>query len=734
MKAKQGEEEITNSPTRRTEASRRRDLLIEGLTCWRCEHARRVAHLVDGEAYFEAVAAAIESAESQILMLGWDFHSRVRLRRSSEPDGSTEELAARLDSAVDRNRRLQVYVLGWDFAMIYALEREALPLYRLGLRSRRRVHFHLDDGHPPGASHHQKIVVIDDALAFVGGFDLTSCRWDTREHQAADSRRSDPGFPEYDPFHDVQLAVDGNVARALGELARDRWWRATGERLAAPRAGGDPWPEGLAPDLREVEVGISRTEPSFRDRNEVREVEALHVQSIRAAQRSIYIENQYLTAARIGEVLAERLREADGPEVVIVAPRVCSGWLEESTMGVMRARLLDRLRDADRSGRLRVLYPVVPELGHRTINVHAKVTVVDDRLLRVGSANLSNRSMGLDTECDLAVEAGEDEQTRAAIERFRNDLLGEHLGASAEQVRQTIAAEGSLLAGIEVLRGGPRTLEPVTAELPAWAEELVPETTVFDPEKPVDIETMLASFLPDAVSEEHRPLLWRLGLSVLALALLAIAWRWTPLSDWITPEKMVFLSRWLQQDPAGPLVATGAIAIGSCLMVPVTVMIVTAALVFGWLLGFATALAGALAGTAAGYGIGRLLWRDAIRRLGGRRLNRLSRALARRGVTAVALVRLVPVAPFTVVNLVAGASHIRLRDCLLGTLLGMAPGALALTIFASSARRAILEPGWSTVLSVLVLAGLLWWGFRRLRRHLEGRDASGIRDGDPRSS
>jgi len=710
------------SRTQRATASGRPDLLIEGLTCWRRECARRVAFLVDGEAYFEAVAAAIARAQSQILMLGWDFHSRVRLRRTGRPDGLPEELAARLNAAVERNKRLQVHILGWDFAMIYALEREALPLYHLGIRTRRRVHFHLDDRHPAGASHHQKIVVIDDALAFVGGLDLTSCRWDTREHRAEDSRRSDPGFPDYAPFHDVQLAVDAGVARSLGELARDRWRRATRERLAAPAAAGDPWPATLEPDLRDVGVGIARTRPSYQGSEEVREIEALYVRAIRAARHSIYIENQYMTAARVLEVLSERLREPDGPEVVIVAPRVCSGWLEESTMGVLRAGWLGRLRDADRCERLRVFYPVVPGLDDQRITVHAKVMVVDDRLLRVGSANLSNRSMGLDTECDLAIEAGGDEQTAAACERFRNELLGEHLGASAEEVGKAIVAAGSLVAGVEALRGGPRTLEPVTAEIPDWAEQIVPETAIFDPERPIDMEGMLASFLPEEVAEERRPLLWRLGLSLLALACLAFIWRWTPLSAWVSPEGMASLASWLQHDPAGPFAAAAAIAIGTCVMLPVTVLIVAAGLVFGWLVGFATALAGALAGTAGGYAIGRLLWRDAIRRLGGRRLNRLSRAMAKRGVTSVALVRLVPVAPFTVVNLVAGASHIRLRDCLLGTLLGMAPGVLALTLFANSAMLAIRKPGWSTVLGVLVLAALLGWGFRQLRRYLEGRE------------
>ncbi len=723
-------EAVADRYSRFVKGTARERMLLEGSTCWRRERAQRVALLVDGEDYFEAVAAATARAQSQILMLGWDFHSRVRLRRNGGGDSLPDQLAARLDAIVEHRKGLEIHILGWDFAMIYALEREMLPLYRLGLLTHRRVHFRLDGRHPAGACHHQKIVVVDDALAFVGGFDLTSCRWDTRDHRATDSRRSDPGFPEYGPFHDVALAVDGEAARALGELARERWSRATGERLPAPTARGNPWPSELKPDLREVNVGIARTEPHYESRPEIREVEALYLQAIRQARHSIYLENQYLTAARVGDVLVQRLGETDGPELVIVGPRVCSGWLEESTMGLLRARLLDRLRDADRFGRLRVFYPVVPGLGDQAINVHAKLMIVDDRLLRIGSANLSNRSMGLDTECDLAIEADDDPKTRTAIDRLRNDLLGEHLGVAADQVAKAIAEKGSLGAAIDDLRGGPRTLEPITDALPDWADEVVPETTLFDPEKPIELEKMIASFVPEDVPDLDRPLRWRVGASLLAIAGLAIAWRWTPLGDWITPESLVSVTSWLQQHPGSPLAAGALIAIGSCLMVPVTVMIVAAGMVFGWLMGFATALGGALLGAAAGYAIGRVLWRDVVRRVGGRRLNSLSRILGRRGVMSVALVRIVPVAPFTVVNIVAGASHVRLRDCLLGTLLGMAPGTLALTVFADSATLAIRRPGWATILGVVALAALLGWGYRRLRHQVESHTPLAARDRD----
>src|SRR5690606_25957780 len=97
------------------------------------------------------------------------------------------------------------YVLAWDFAMLYALDREWLPAYKLEWRAHRRLHFRMDGEHPPGGSHHQKMVVVDDALAFVGGLDLTRARWDTPAHSPGDPRRVETAPEPYRPFHDIEL-------------------------------------------------------------------------------------------------------------------------------------------------------------------------------------------------------------------------------------------------------------------------------------------------------------------------------------------------------------------------------------------------------------------------------------------------------------------------------------------------------------------------------------------------
>jgi phosphatidylserine/phosphatidylglycerophosphate/cardiolipin synthase-like enzyme/uncharacterized membrane protein YdjX (TVP38/TMEM64 family) len=698
-------------------------ILAPGRSCWRVERAERRAFLIDGEAYFGRLADALENAREQVLLIGWDFHGGMRLRR--EPDALP--LVEFLDHLARRRPSLRLYLLDCDFPMLYALERENLPTLRFGARTHRRVRFRLDGNHPFGASQHQKLIVIDDAVAFLGGFDLAACRWDGREHRADDPRRSDPGFSDYRPFHDVGVAVAGPAAAALGALARERWHRATGRRLPRVRGAHDPWPRDLAAQLRDVDVGLARTLPAWDGQPEVHEIETLWLDSLQAATRSIYVENQYLTAARVADALCERLRDPDGPELVIVGPRSCSGWLEQATMGAMRARVARRLWDSDAHGRLALLYPELPGPGGPALNVHSKLAIVDDELLRIGSANLSNRSMRLDSEIELAVEARGDPRVREAIASLRAELLGEHHGCGAERLRAALAAEGTLRTALERLDPGPgeRRLAPLDPHLAAPDDAWLPARAVADPERPVSLEELSAQLLPEPPVEASGPPRWLRVALVLAGVLAAAAlWRWTPLSAWARPEALAELARPLRTGPAGPPLAAAAIALSATAFAPVTALIVASGLVFGPWLGAAVGLVGALASALLGFAIGRRLWPDAVHRLLGPRLRRVSHRIAGRGVLAVAAVRIVPVAPFAAVNLAAGASRVGLRDFATGTLLAMAPGALALTTLAERLRRAVFEPGWESALALLALAALVvgatWWLQRRFERASRG--------------
>lgn len=680
-----------------------RTIAAAGVNCWRRERAERVAFLIDTAVYFEALAGALARAERSVLIAGWDFDTRLRLRREAPDD--FPPLGKLLSRAVIERPGLQVRILLWDFPIMFALDRELFPLSRFLPRSRGRLKVHFDSVHPVGASLHQKLVVIDDRLAFVGGVDLTARRWDTTAHLPRDPRRVDPTDVPYNPYHDVQMAVAGPVAAALGELFRDRWRRATGRDLVGPPTPtGDPWPPTLAPDLSGQTVAIARTDPLAAG-GPVREVEELFLDTIAAADRYLYFENQYLTSARIGDALANRLHEPDGPEVVIVGPQKNHGWLEHQIMGNLRANLIKRLRAADRHDRFRVYYPEVRRGAPVSVFVHSKLMVADDRMVRIGSANLSNRSMGLDTECDLFLESEGDPQAERAIGGLRDRLLAEHLGAKPEEVRAAVAAEGSLIRGIERLNHREYTLAPVEEELTEWVNVMVSESRLFDPDEPMSADSMIENLLPEELKgwPHWRGLLAFIVISLLTMALSA-ALPFTPWGDAFSPEDLIDLAVGLRAPPWAPLAALGFFLAGGFLFLPESVLILVTAMVFGVVPGFLYSLLGTAANAAALFGLGRLLGRNLVRRLTGRRLNRISRKLARRDLFGIAALRVFPAGHYGLTNLVAGVSGVRWRDFLFGTILGMAPEALAVSVFGYLLARAVVHPGLINLLAAFGIA------------------------------
>ncbi|WP_312895164.1 phospholipase D-like domain-containing protein [Microvirga sp.] len=466
-------------------------------TCWRIEQADRIALIVDAADYFQAAQSAMLKAQHSILMIGWDFDTRIDLDPTGETGEYPRRLGAFLTWLVDTKPDLHVNILKWDLGMVKSLWR-GTTLFRVAQWAwHERITFKLDGAHPPGAAHHHKIVVIDDAVAFCGGIDMTGDRWDTSEHRDDDPRRRRPFTRRaYGPWHDATTAVSGAAAKALGDHARERWKRASGEVLAPPPAGSDPWPDRLPVDMADVAVAIARTIPAYDDQAEVREIEALYLAAIAAARRSIYFESQYFASRAVAEAIALRLDEPDGPEFVIVNPESAEGWLEEEAMGSARARLLAMLRRRDRFGRLRVYTPVTA--GEQPIYVHAKIMIMDDRLLRVGSSNLNNRSMGYDTECDLALETEDDTPVADVIRRFRAGLLAEHLGTSPEQVSATMAEKRSLIAAIEALSGPGRSLRPFDPPEINDAEKALADHELLDPERPRS--------LLQALSRPHLPI------------------------------------------------------------------------------------------------------------------------------------------------------------------------------------------------------------------------------------
>ncbi|MCJ2188261.1 phospholipase D-like domain-containing protein [Novosphingobium beihaiensis] len=458
---------------------------------WRYAMARRAYLAIDAAEYFGIIREAMEMAQQRIFLIGWDFDSRILLPygRRWWQRGRKRRFPARLGSyilwLVKRNRALEVLLLKWNFAMVKYLFRGTMLFDLVRWAVRRQIDFKFDSAHPVGCSHHQKIVVIDDVFAACGGIDMTSERWDTPEHRPHDPRRRRPTGGLYGPWHDVTMVMDGDVAIALGQLGRDRW-RIAGGRRVQPCAPQDtsPWPEDLRPEFENVEIGIARTSAKYAGTPQICEIERLFIEQIRRARCFAYIETQYFASRAIAEAICERLLEADPPEFLVVTPLTAHGWLEQVAMDTAREELLETLRHADHAGRFRIYHPVATD--GTPIYVHAKLMIIDDEILRVGSANMNNRSMGLDSECDVFIDTARpaNGHAGAAITRLRLRLLAEHCGAGTETVRSRIERHGSMAAMIDSLAGSGKHLAPLPLKHLSEAERALGLSGLLDPERP----------------------------------------------------------------------------------------------------------------------------------------------------------------------------------------------------------------------------------------------------------
>lgn len=462
---------------------------------WRYVHATRASVVIDADGYFELISDAMLNARQRIFLIGWDFDTRIHLsagRHSRVETDRQQRYPTRLGSfivwLVKRRRDLDIRVLKWNFAFVKSLFRGRMVFDLIRWAARDHVDFKLDSAHPAGCSHHQKIVVIDDMFAVCGGIDMTSDRWDTRDHLHEDVRRRLPNGKPYAPWHDVTMLMEGEAARSLSELGRDRWEAAGGKPLlpCTPQEGS-AWPDRLVADFENVEIGIARTRAKYGECSQISEIEALFVEQIARAKRFVYAETQYFASRKIAEAIAKRLDEPDPPEFVIINPRNADGWLEQQAMDTARVRLVQSLKERDHAGRFRIFVPYTS--GGTPIYVHAKLTIVDDEILRVGSANMNNRSMGLDSECDVFIDAQRpaNNGVEARIERLRHSLLAEHCGVGEEDVANLLAAHGSMIAMIDALPKEGKRLSPLPLdELDEVAEEIA-DSAVLDPERPDDM-------------------------------------------------------------------------------------------------------------------------------------------------------------------------------------------------------------------------------------------------------
>ena len=461
---------------------------------WRYARASRAHAVIDAADYFSLMREAMMRARQRILLIGWDFDTRIMIgggrrwwnlpRKRISP----ARLGPFIVWLANRRKQLDVRVLKWNFGAFKAFFRGSMKLDLLRWWRHPRIVFKLDSAHPLGCSHHQKIAVIDDRFAVCGGIDMAGDRWDTRDHLDHDPRRKRPGGGLYGPWHDCTMLLEGEAAAVLGRFGRKRWEQAGGKPFKPCRPQEpSPWPARVEAEFRDVEIGISRTRSHYAEAREVREIEALFLDHIARAKRFIYFENQYFASRRIAEAIAQRMAEPDPPEIVLINPESSSGWLEQAAMDGARIRLVKAIKQVDHRNRFSVWHPYTAEGA--PIYVHSKLTIVDDEILRIGSANLNNRSMGLDSECDVFIDSARpgNDHCRDPIRRLRISLLAEHCGIRPETVAEQLDRHGTMASMIAAAPQDGRRLGQFVPRVLSDAETALADNEVLDPERPEEM-------------------------------------------------------------------------------------------------------------------------------------------------------------------------------------------------------------------------------------------------------
>jgi len=675
--------------------------------------------LNDAAAYFGALRDALLLAQRQVHIIGWDIHSEMPLVGASGrvDDELPIALGPFLAGLLKVKPELRINILVWDFAALYAPEREWNSADKFTAGCDGRIRFCLDSSLPLGSSQHQKIVVIDNAIAFSGGLDLTIRRWDTSEHLAEHPLRRDPDGKPYPPFHDVQCMVEGEAAAALGEIAVARWRAAGCPVEACETVEGDRWPASVPAGAQRIQAAIARTGLRTASQAGVDEVARLFEDSINTASRFIYIENQFTSATEIAEMLARRMADVPSLHVLIVTPKAHSSWLESQAMHGGRGGFFNPFVAAGVADRLRILYPAVQDGEHAAaVMVHSKVMIVDDGFLRVGSANLNNRSMGADTECDLAFE-GKCDGHREFIRGLRRSLVGHFCGVGED----TIAANEHDLLGFldrHAAAGTGRALLPIDCQptpLGAMTGIIQP---IADPKTPLNLQGAARRMWTP------RTVLAVTGTAA-ALAGLALVWHTTSLREFTDIGYVASVISGYSHSAFAPLFAVMAFVLGGLVLFPVVVLIAATAAALGPWIGALSATAGVLASALLLFMIGRFLGHKRLQSLLGSRALRIQRRIVGKGVVAVAMIRMVPVAPFSLVNVLAGASQLRLTDFLAGTVLGMAPGIIAMAALGAQIADFARNASWSNAiplgLTIVVWIAVClavqfvvtWWSGRR---------------------
>lgn len=691
-----------------------------GHNCNVISRANQLRFLVDGKEYFDAFQAAAKLAEHCLFIVGWEVDSRLKLN-PNDPDSSVT-LEEFLDKLCEEKPQLQIRILSWDSNFFMSFNRDLLLPLKYGFTSNSRIQLYLVNDHPDIASHHQKIIVIDDSLAMIGGYDLAGDRWDTCEHKRDDPRRLTPRGEPYMAVHDVHTILNGPGASALGDLARRYWQRTTGETLEPVSNTRLIWPEGFEPHFHDVCVAVANTTPPLRGEAAVKEIETTYLDAIRAAKDFIYIENQYLTATRPLKALANVLRKKDGPQILINTPKYHYSFLEKAALEVRRYRAIKSLQRADKYNRLRLVTLGYNDHPKESVKIHSKLMIVDDRFITVGSANLNNRSMGLDDEANLHIESDNREKISHCIAHIRNSLLAEFMDVDVKEFEKRLADSGNnIFATIDTQKGPNAKLQNFNVESLAKASAIFPISLFGDPYTPLDYDVIHENLLRRKKHPVLTHPLFSIALLILVLAVAGyVGQHLSPTTE--LSEILKEMRLWAH----GPLTAIYifiAVFLGSLFFVPMNALLLASALLFPSLLGFISVFLALLSSALCLFFVGKSMSSKDPHDKTHKVFEEMKTFFERKAIMAMITIRVLPVAPFTMVSTASGYFGIEWKTYLIGTFFGLLPGTAAVFWLIHTWRDAMVRSNSTAEYALIVVGVCVWtlmiWKFIRAPKTIE---------------
>lgn len=698
--------------------------------------ARYAAPVVDYANYYRALHEAIIKAKRSIFIVGWDIDSRIRLLRGEEEKAAQwpSIISELIAEKAKQNPNLQVYLLRWDSSLAFFGMREVWAKEVWDEKTPDNVHTVLDSSIPMGGSQHQKIVIIDDELAFSGGMDVAVHRWDTREHRINEPERDDGDGP-YGPFHDVQVAVTGPIVKELSKLVRWRWNRLVDKtkritELAESeknKALPDCWPQSVKPIFENIDCAVSQTVPFMDDVEPVQEVRRMLLTLIEQAEEFIYIENQFANRGEIAEALNARLKACPNLRVLLVSSYQPVGAVETEAYWAGRIDFKQILESGVEPERVLVAYSgsTNKEGVKGQKRVHAKVMVIDNTHFVIGSSNLTNRSMSLDTECDL-IFAASNQTHHDQIAWFRNDLISEHAGWSVDEVQQFIDGEDTFANLTQCKEKYAYCLKEADDQI--FTDQSLQQilTPIGDPQEPIVPSIPLPNGKRFSIPNPSKSgLLITAAIAIIAL-LVGGGYLLSQNVDWMSKDYLQSLLESLRDSPWAFFAVIGIYMVAGILFFPVTVLSLAVAMVFGATWGVVYGMAGVMASTAMLFLIGKMMGDKGLRDLAGPRISKIDKKFAQNGIFGVAVIRMIPIAPFSLVNLVAGISSIKLLHFLAGTFLGMLPPMIVKAVVGGSIADIFRNPTPKHI--GFLVGGIIAWfllayGSQRLVNYWQARQA-----------